>query len=86
MQKLPPQGLYENLSYKICLELCDSQGKIATVHKTQQVKFLHNDNFAFQDQVWGEGDIFAKYRTSIGLPVDRFWLKGTNSAGERGER
>lgn len=65
-------GIYEVLEHDIRLELCDSSGASAIYYKRQKVRFLQNNVIAFQDQAWGDGDIFAEYQCSPGVPVDRY--------------
>lgn len=65
-------GLYEVLSHEVTLELKDGKGKKAIYRKQQQVKFLQNNVIAYYDMAWGDGDIFADYQCSPGIPVDRF--------------
>jgi len=36
------------------------------------VRFLQDNVLAFQDQAYGDGDIFAGYKCSPGFPVDRY--------------
>lgn len=86
------EGLYEILEYNSTLELLDSQGKTATFKKHQRVKFIQDFTIAFEDYVWGDGQIFADYTCSPGVVVDRYkegdrWnvlisLRETKSRGE----
>ena len=68
----PPQGIYEVLNLDMCLELKDIQGKKAVLTKRQRVRFLQDYVIAFADQAWGDGEIFADYRCSPGVAVDRY--------------
>jgi len=68
----PPIGMYEVLEQNIRLELQDPLGQQATYFKREAVRFLQNNVIAFQDQAWGDGDIFADYQCSPGIPVDRY--------------
>jgi hypothetical protein len=84
--------MYEVLAYEARLELKDAKGKKAIFHKRQQVRFLQDHIIAFQDQAWGDGDIFADYKCSPGVPVDRYreghrWqvlisLRGSKNRGD----
>ena len=65
-------GLYEVLDFEHALELRDARGHKAVFHKRATVRFLQDFVTAYQDQAWGLGDIFADYRCSPGLPVDRY--------------
>ena len=65
-------GLYDVLEHDIRLELRDRSGHQAVYSKRQKVRFLQNNVIAFQDQAWGDGDIFADYKCSPGVPVDRY--------------
>jgi hypothetical protein len=66
------EGMYEILDYDTTLELLDPKGKLATLKKRQRVRFLQNNVIAFQDYAWGDGQIFADYRCSPGVEVDRY--------------
>ena len=66
------EGMYEILDYDTTLELLDPQGERAIFYKRQRVKFLQDNILAFQDYIWGEGDIFAAYRCLPGVVVDRY--------------
>lgn len=66
------RGLYDILEYDSTLELHDPQGQRATFHKRQRVRFRQDHILAFQDYAWGDGDIFAEYRCSPGVAVDRY--------------
>jgi hypothetical protein len=41
-------------------------------HKHQRVKFLQDQILAFEDYVWGDGELFARYRVSPGVAADRY--------------
>src|SRR5664279_5483888 len=66
------RAMYEVLEYETKLELLDPQGKLAVYTKHQKVRFLQDNVIAYQDQAWGDGDIFADYKCSPGVPVDRY--------------
>lgn len=66
------EGMYEALELDVQLELLDTGGKNAVVTKREQVRFLQDNIIAYQDQAWGDGDIFADYRCSPGVAVDRY--------------
>lgn len=66
------EGLYEVLNYDALLDLRDEKGKIAVYKKCVKVRFLQNNIIAFQDQAWGEGEIFDDYKVSPGKAVDRY--------------
>ena len=63
-------GIYEVRAHDTVLELKDAKGEWATVTRRQEVRFLQNHVAAITDHAWGEGDIFAEYRCSPGVPVD----------------
>jgi hypothetical protein len=65
------KGVYKVESHHATLELLDEQGQRAIYSKRQKVTFLQDGVFAIQDQAWGDGDIFADYRCSPGIAVDR---------------
>jgi hypothetical protein len=67
-----PPGIYEVLEHEATLELCDPQGREVVYRKRQKVRFLQDNIIAYQDKAWGDGDIFAEYRCSPGLAVDRY--------------
>jgi hypothetical protein len=66
------RGMYEVLEGEHKLELIDSEGRLAVYSKHQKIRFLQDNVIAFQDQAWGDGDIFAEYKCSPGSPVDRY--------------
>ncbi len=70
LRQLP--GTYEVLDYETKLELLDPQGKVAVYIKHQKVQFLQDNVIAFQDQAWGDGEIFSDYKCSPGYPVDTY--------------
>ncbi len=86
------EGMYEILDYDSTLELVDPKGETAVFKRRQRVKFLQDYILAFQDYAWGEGEIFADYKCSPGVEVDRYqegdqWnilisLRETKSAGD----
>lgn len=65
-------GVYEILEYDSTLELLDAKGKTAIFKRHQKVKFLQDNITVFQDHAWGDGDIFADYKCSPGVVVDRY--------------
>lgn len=67
-----PQGMYEVLDYQAELELKDGEGHEAVVRKQQSVRYLQDYIIAYQDQAWGDGEIFADYKCSPGVPVDTY--------------
>jgi hypothetical protein len=66
----PPAGIYEVLSHDTTLELCDSAGEVARVHREETVRFLQDHVVAFTDYAWGDGQVLADYRCQPGVPVD----------------
>lgn len=72
---LSEEGMYEVLSYEATLELKDKRGKKAIFYKRQKVRYLQNNIIAYQDQVWGEGELFNNYQCSPGKMVDS-WREG----------
>jgi hypothetical protein len=66
------EGMYEVLEYETRLELLDSKGERANFHKRERVRFLQDNIIAYQDQAWGDGDIFAAYQCSPGVAVDKY--------------
>ncbi|MCB0112351.1 MAG: hypothetical protein KDE53_40785 [Caldilineaceae bacterium] len=72
-QRLPGNtDMYEILDYESTLELCDTKGATAIFQKRQRVKFLQNNIIAFEDYVWGDGDVLADYKCSPGVVADRY--------------
>ena len=65
-------GVYEILEYNSTLDLVDPKGKVAFFRRRQKVKFLQNNIMVFQDHAWGDGEIFADYKCSPGVVVDRY--------------
>lgn len=76
LQRLPLvkslPGMYEVLDFEAQLELKDSKGRTAVYSKTQKVRFTQDNIIAYQDTAWGDGDIFADYKCSPGVEVDRY--------------
>jgi hypothetical protein len=66
------RGTYKVEHHQIVLDLTDAGGRTAIYNKKQRVMFLQDNVFAIQDQAWGDGDIFATYRCSPGVAVDRY--------------
>lgn len=66
------EGMYDVLECDSCLELLDSKGVKAIIHKRQKVRFLQDNIMAYQDKAWGDGEIFADYKCSPGVAVDRY--------------
>src|SRR5262245_17055675 len=52
------EGMYEVLEYEARLELLDTNGDKAILHKRERVRFLQDNIIAYQDMAWGDGDIF----------------------------
>lgn len=71
----PSTGMYAVLDHDVALELEDPRGQAAIYRKRQRVRFLQNHIIAFQDKAWGDGNIFAEYKCSPGIPVD-FYREG----------
>lgn len=69
---LRPEGVYQVLDHDTTLELADPQGRLAVLQRRQTVRFLQDYVVAFLDTAWGDGDLFAEYSCSPGMPVDRF--------------
>lgn len=67
-----PEGMYEVLEHDAWLELRDAGGRKAIYHKRQRVRFLQDNIIAYQDQAWGDGEVFAAYHCAPGVPVDRY--------------
>lgn len=63
-------GLYEVMDYEVTLELHDIRGSFASVKKRQLVRYLQNHIIAYQDQVWGEGELLVDYQCAPGIPAD----------------
>ena len=72
MRGLASEGMYELLDYESTLELLDKEGKRAHYKKRMKIRYLQDDNIAFQDYAWGDGEILLDYQTSRGQPVDRY--------------
>jgi hypothetical protein len=87
-----PDGLYEVLDYESRLIIHDTRGERVTFHKREKVRFLQNNSIAYQDQAWGDGDIFADYQCAPGVAVDKYReghrthvlisLRGTKNRGD----
>jgi len=68
------EGIYEVLDYECQLELKDKNGKLATVQKREKIRYLQDYITSYQDQAWGDRNVFLNYRCSPGVPVDEFRL------------
>jgi hypothetical protein len=66
------EGMYQVLEYEVQLEILDSKSEKAVLHKREKVRFLQDNIIAYQDQAWGDGEIFAGYECSPGVPVDQY--------------
>lgn len=66
------KGAYKVENYDLTLELKDRHGKKAMYTKRQRVEFLQNGVAAILDQTWADGEVFAEYRCSPGIAVDRY--------------
>ena len=66
------EGIYEVLEYDSVLDLKDATGATAVLERREKVRFLQDNVIAYEDQIWGEGDPFAGYECSPGVPVDRY--------------
>jgi len=66
------EGIYEVLEYDFTLSLKDAQGKRAVFERRERVRFLQDNVIAYEDQAWGDGEVFAHYECSPGVPVDRY--------------
>jgi len=64
------QGIYDVLEHHTILELKDTKGEVAMVKRQQRVRFLQSHVAAITDHAWGDGEIFAEYNCSPGVPVD----------------
>jgi hypothetical protein len=74
LSRRAPEGVYEVLDYECRLELLDGKGASATVQKREKVRYLQDYITTFQDQAWGDGEIFLNYRCAPGLAVDQYQL------------
>jgi len=72
LQRESHEGMYEILEYDSVLELKDRRGRVAVLDRRQQVRFLQGNIIAYQDQAWGDGELFADYQCSPGIAVDRY--------------
>lgn len=74
LRGLANEGIYEVLDYECTLELKDSRGDLAKVQKQEKIRYLQDYIISYQDQAWGDGELFVNYRCSPGIPVDEFRL------------
>jgi len=70
------QGIYDVLEHHTTLELKDTKGEVAVLKRQQKVRFLQSHVAAITDHAWGDGEIFAGYDCSPGVPVD-FYQDGS---------
>jgi len=66
------QGIYDVLDQTRTVTVLDPTGHAAAVDTVQRVRFRQNHITALTEYAWGEGDLFAEYRCSPGVPVDRY--------------
>ena len=71
---LSHEGIYEVLDYECQLELKDRKGNLATIQKREKVRYLQDYITSYQDQAWGDRNVFLNYHCSPGVPVDEFRL------------
>jgi hypothetical protein len=71
---LTNEGIYEVLDYQCQLELKDKSGELARIQKQEKIRYLQDYIISYQDQAWGDGELFQNYRCSPGTPVDEFRL------------
>jgi hypothetical protein len=79
-QQLLPQGLitspYVILNYEATLTLHDGEGSVATVERTQQVRFQQTGVAAILDHLWGDGVGLSEYLNSAGMLRESFKDEG----------
>jgi hypothetical protein len=66
------EGMYDVLELNLRLELHDTRGERAVLYKRELVRFLQDNIIAYQDKAWGDGEIFADYKCTPGVAVDRY--------------
>jgi hypothetical protein len=64
------KGMYEVIDFQTRLIIHDPKGKSASLTKYEKVRFLQDNNLAFQDQAWSDGKFLLNYHCSPGIPVD----------------
>lgn len=64
------QGIYEVLDQRYTVTSHDAQGRVATVDTVQHLRFRQNHVTAITECTWGEGELFAAYHCTPGVPVD----------------
>lgn len=65
-------GLFEVLEYDSTLEILDTKGHKAIIHRRQRIRYLQDHIIAFQDHAWGDGNVLADYKVSPGVVVDKY--------------
>ena len=58
--------------YDSTLEILDDKGKRARFSKRKTVKYLQDNNVAYQDCAWGDGKILLNYQCNPGKAVDKY--------------
>jgi hypothetical protein len=66
------QGIYDVLDQRRTVTIHDASGRIASVDTLQRVRFRQNHVTAITEYAWGEGELFADYCCTPGVPVDRY--------------
>ena len=66
------QGIYDVLEQERTVTILDASGHVATVDTVQRVRFRQNHVTALTEYAWGEGELWAEYRCTPGVPVDSY--------------
>ena len=66
------QGIYEVIEQSRTVTLHDPEGHVATVETVQRIRFRQNHVTTISEYAWGEGELFAQYHCSPGVPVDHY--------------
>lgn len=55
LQSLAPSASYKNVSLLLELDICDAEGEVAILRRTQMVEFRTPDAGIVRELLWGEG-------------------------------
>lgn len=74
LRGLKHEGTIHVEQYESTLELQNKKGTRARFNKIKHIRYLQDNNIAFQDYAWGNGNILLNYQCSPGKKVDQYSL------------
>lgn len=67
---------YEVLDFRIEVDIQDRDGRLAVLRRWEEIRALQDRVVAYQDRIWGDGDVARNWRCSLGEPVDALDREG----------